>query len=93
MKDGIIRSRAQAQKRTRDIISATEARIAALKTELVESEHHVVGLSNGELGKHFGADEGTAYLFVMQAWWKTHGLRAACASQSSLPWLAQRGTF
>ncbi|CAM9215091.1 unnamed protein product, partial [Hapterophycus canaliculatus] len=46
VKDGVIRSRAQAQKRTREIISATEARIAALKTELMESEHHVVGLSN-----------------------------------------------
>lgn len=57
VKDGVIRSRDQAQKRTRDIISATETRIAALKAELVESEHHVVGLSNGELSGHLRAEE------------------------------------
>lgn len=44
----MIRSRLHARKRTRDIISATEERIAALKAELAETDHHVVGLSNGE---------------------------------------------
>lgn len=49
VKDGVVRSRLHAQKRTRDILAATEERIAALKAELAESEHHVVGLNNGEI--------------------------------------------
>ena len=49
VKDDVSRSRLHSLKRTRDIMSATEGRIAALKAELAESEHHVVGLSNGEV--------------------------------------------
>jgi len=47
VKDDVSRSRLQSLKRTQDIMSATEGRIAALKAELAESEHQVVGLSNG----------------------------------------------
>ncbi|CAN0549233.1 unnamed protein product, partial [Ectocarpus sp. 12 AP-2014] len=50
VQDGVIRSRLQARKRTRDIISATEERIAALKAELAETDHHVVGLSKESEG-------------------------------------------
>lgn len=46
---GVIRSSLNSQKRTHDILCATEERIAALKAELAESEHHVVGLSKGEI--------------------------------------------
>lgn len=49
VKDGVIRSSLHSQKRTHDILTATEERIAALKAELAESEHHVVGLSTGEI--------------------------------------------
>lgn len=49
VKDGVIRSSLHSQKRTHDILCATEERIAALKVELAESEHHVVGLSTGEV--------------------------------------------
>ncbi|CAM9781122.1 unnamed protein product [Ectocarpus sp. 12 AP-2014] len=45
VQDGVIRSRLHARKRTRDIVSATEERIAVLKAELAETDHHVVGLS------------------------------------------------
>ena len=55
MKDGVVKSRLHAQKRTRDILSSTEERIAALKAELAESEHHVVGLNNGELDRSWGS--------------------------------------
>lgn len=49
--DGVIRSRLHARKRTRDIISAAEERIAVLKAELAETDHHMVGLSNGEISR------------------------------------------
>lgn len=48
VKDGVVRSSLHSQKRTHDILVATEDRIAALKVELAESEHHVIGLSTGE---------------------------------------------
>lgn len=53
-KDGVVRSRLHAQKRTHDILSATEQRISALKDELAESEHHVIGLNNGKTRRSRG---------------------------------------
>lgn len=47
-KDGVLRVRAHAIRRTRDTLAATEARISVLQAELAESEHHEVGLFTGK---------------------------------------------
>lgn len=46
--DEVLRVRELSVRRTRDVVATTEARMTMLQAELAESDHRVVGLSNGK---------------------------------------------